>query len=124
MKFFKFFAKQNQHQDIADILVAEFKVAPSIEKVDGGFVVSCYHNTSNRRINKILFDYNIPGAVKPKNLPVSKVDNAWDAFQKFGYDPFVQSFHNGIKRILRKVRVVRIDPGCTCCSPYLNIETV
>lgn len=125
MRLFKFLAKQNQHNDIAAILQEELKVAPSIVKVDGGFQVSCHHNTSNRRINKILFDYGIPGAVNPKNLPISKIDHPWDALEKFGKKKFVQSYrpHGSKKSKLRKVQVVKIEPRCDCCSPYFQIQS-
>lgn len=68
MKLFKFTCKQNQVSKVATLLGTFGK--PHIELKNGFPVVSVKHNTSNRKINSFLYENNVPGSSKKKNLKV------------------------------------------------------
>jgi hypothetical protein len=75
MKTFKFTCKQNQVSKVVSLLSKFGK--PHIHIKNGFPVITLKHNSSNRKINSFLYDNNVPGATKKKNLKVLKGDK-WD----------------------------------------------
>ena len=79
MKTFKFTCKQNQVSKVVTLLGTFGK--PHIELKNGFPVVSVKHNTSNRKIDRFLFESGIPGASPRKNkfrvVKCDKYELAW-----------------------------------------------
>lgn len=117
MKNFKFTCKQNQVAIVVSLLGSFGK--PHV-KIENGFpVVTLKHNSSNRKINKFLFDNNVPGATRKKNLKIVKCER-WD-IPYLSIKPKEWFVWATGKKLIKAY--YKYEQHCECCGPILEVFT-
>lgn len=128
MNTFQFLAKQNQHHQIARLLTAEFnkpRLAPYNGPRGQGVMITMVlpSGVSRRMVNRFLHLHNVLGSVSCRNR--FRVFNMrqwrwqlWNLSSIIGPNEFIAVTEGGQ---MRRARLERHFPNCTCCGPYLEL---
>lgn len=124
MKTFSFLCKHGQEERVALILQLHTKRSPTVQRRPDGVLVSLelLPNESKRKLDRLLFNENIPGARSRKNkVRVFNEDiDKNDIFHEIGCNvPFWRTIKGKFYK-----RVLVEYGGCDCCGHWVEEELV
>jgi hypothetical protein len=126
MSTFRFRAKQGQVDTVCRLLT-QHVAKPKVGLRSGliTITVDVPQGISKQSIDRMLFANSVPGAVKRSNkfriVRGDKYDVMYNRHVENG-NTFIWVSHEG--KFLGKYKRVFMEPGCTCCSGYFELEKV